>query len=222
VGVGNSGADIGLEVAKTHPTWLSGKESGLIPYRIDGFMGRHFFVRLLRFVGHHVLSMSTPMGRKLRPKLLHRPAPLIRVKLEDLNVAGVKRVLRVTGVRNAKPQLADGRVLDVNNIIWCTGFHPSFSWIHMPVFDTAGDPIHERGTVSGAPGLYFVGLQFLYSMTSATVNGVGRDAERVVRAIELRIANEKAKVRGASSKVQPVNGYDPPLLSETNQVERGS
>jgi hypothetical protein len=92
----------------------------------------------------------------------------------------------------------------------------------MPVFDTAGDPIHERGTVSGAPGLYFVGLQFLYSMTSATVNGVGRDAERVVRAIELRIANEKAKVRGASSKVQPVNGYDPPLLSETNQVERGS
>jgi hypothetical protein len=34
--------------------------------------------------------------------------------------------------------------------------------------------------------MYFVGLHYLYSMTSATVAGVGRDAERVVRALVAR------------------------------------
>jgi putative flavoprotein involved in K+ transport len=35
VGVGNSGADISIELAQTHPTWLAGKQSGHIPVRID-------------------------------------------------------------------------------------------------------------------------------------------------------------------------------------------
>ena len=56
VGVGNSGADIAMEVARTHPAWISGKESGHIPWPIESFMGRFFLIRLLRFAGHHVLN----------------------------------------------------------------------------------------------------------------------------------------------------------------------
>lgn len=193
MGVGNSGADIGMEVMRTHPTFLSGKEYGHIPYRIEGFLGRSLFVRLMRFVGHHVLSVSTPIGRKMRPKLLHRPAPLIRVKPLDLITAGIQRIARVAGVRGGRPLLADGSVLDVANVIWCTGYHPGFSWIHLPIFDAVGDPVHERGAVASAAGLYFVGLQFLYSMTSATVNGVGRDAEHVVNAIASQALTRASK-----------------------------
>jgi putative flavoprotein involved in K+ transport len=52
--------------------------------------------------------------------------------------------------------------------------------------------MHERGVVTQAPGMYFVGLHYLYSMTSATVIGVGRDAERIATAIELRTRGRRA------------------------------
>ena len=98
VGVGNSGADIGLEVARTHPTWMSGKETGHVPIRIESALWRFFLVRLLRFFGHHVLTVNTPIGRKLGPKIISRGAPLVRVKPQDLINAGIERVPRVVGV----------------------------------------------------------------------------------------------------------------------------
>ena len=75
--------------------------------------------------------------------------------------------------------LENGRVLDVANVVWCTGFDPGFSWIDLPVFDADGEPQHERGVVSAQPGLYFVGLHFLYAMSSVMIHGVERDAARI-------------------------------------------
>jgi putative flavoprotein involved in K+ transport len=186
VGVGNSGADIGIEVSRSHPTWISGKESGHIPWPIESLVARFFLVRFVRFLGHHILTLKTPIGRKLRPKLLHQAPPLVRVKPKDLTDAGIERVPRTVGAKNGLPLLADGRTLDVKNVIWCTGYHHDFPWIDLPIFKGNGEPIHERGIVGKVPGMYFVGLHFLYSMTSATLIGVGRDAERVAKAISLR------------------------------------
>lgn len=186
VGVGNSGADIAMEVARTHSTSLSGKESGAIPYRIDGFFGREILFRVIRFIGHHVLSLKTPLGRRARPKMLFHSAPLIRVKLKDLAAAGIERVPRVVGVRNGRPLLANDRTLEVKNIIWCTGFQLGFSWIDLPIFGERGMPMHDAGIVTQCPGMYFVGLHYLYAMSSATVVGVGRDAERIAKAIAAR------------------------------------
>jgi putative flavoprotein involved in K+ transport len=73
--------------------------------------------------------------------------------------------------------------LDVANVIWCTGYHPGFSWIHLPVLDRDGWPIQESGVAAGEPGLYFVGLPFIYSFSSTMVHGVGRDAERIAKVI---------------------------------------
>lgn len=188
VGVGNSGADIGIEVARTHPTWISGKESGHVPFPIETFVARNFLVRLVRFLGHHILSVKTPIGRRLRPKLLHRAAPLVRVKPKDLVDAGIERVPRTVGVKNGLPLLADGRSLEVKNVIWCTGYQRRFPWIDLPIYSEDGgdDPIHEQGIATNVPGLYFVGLHFLYAMSSATLIGVGRDAKRIATAIAAR------------------------------------
>jgi len=202
VGVGNSGADIGLEVAQSHPTWMSGKESGHIPFRIETFLARNFLVRLVRFVGHHVLTVSTPIGRKVRPKLLSKAAPLVRVKPQDLIDAGIERVPRVVGVRSGRPLLANDRTLDVNNVIWCTGYHPGFAWIKMPIFGEDGRPVHERGIVHGMPGMYFVGLHFLYAMSSASLIGVSRDAERVVKALASRPASQENEAKRFIRAVQ--------------------
>jgi putative flavoprotein involved in K+ transport len=207
VGVGNSGADIGVDVARSHRTWMSGKESGHIPVRIESFLGRHIVFRCVRFMGHHILALKTPIGRKQRPKLLHQTPPLIRVKPQDLTDAGIQRVGRVVGVKDGLPLLDDNRTLDVKNVIWCTGFTAGFSWIDLPVFDEIGDPLHSRGIVSFLPGLYFLGLQFLYAMTSAAVNGVGRDAEHIANAVASRlpiVSAQKQEQEQDQIQLQPV------------------
>lgn len=186
VGGGNSAADIAIEVAQDRPTWMAGKESGHVPFRIETFVARHLLIDIVRFVGHHVLSVRTPIGRKIRPKLLHQAAPLVRIKPKDLDAAGVQRVPRVSGVREGVPLLDDGRTLEIANVIWCTGFRPGFSWIDLPLLGDRQEPAHERGVVPSEPGLYFVGLHFLYSLTSETITGVQRDAKRIAKEIAAR------------------------------------
>ncbi len=188
VGVGNSGAEIAVDLARSHRTWLAEKETGHVPVRVDGLVARYVFQPLLfGLIGHHVLTVNTPIGRRVRPRLLTHGAPLVRIKPKDLAAAGVERVPRLVGVRDGLPVLEDKRTLDVGNVIWCTGFRPDFSWIDLPVFeDDRREPIHRRGIVDREPGLYFVGLFFLYAMSSGFFRGVGRDAGYVVKTIAAR------------------------------------
>jgi len=187
-GAGNSGAELAMEMARGgHETWVSGRDTGHVLFRPEGFFGRNLLAPLLlRFVFHRLLTLRTPLGRRARPKMLGKATPLIRVKPKDLAAAGIKRVPRVAGVRSGKPLLEDGRGLDVANVIWCSGFHPGFDWIDLPVFGPDGEPLHCGGVVEKQPGLYFVGLTFLYAMSSSMIHGVGRDAARIVKAIKAR------------------------------------
>ncbi|CAN5737658.1 NAD(P)/FAD-dependent oxidoreductase [soil metagenome] len=183
VGAGNSGADIAIEVVQSHTTLMAGQESGHIPFRIETFIARNLLLRLVRFTGHRVLTVKTPVGRKLRPKMLHMAPPLVRVKPKDLIAAGVERVPKVVGAKDGHPILEDGRVIEVANIIWCTGYRPGFSWIDLPILGDRQEPEHVGGLVPSQPRLYFVGLHFLYSLTSETITGVPRDAQRIARHI---------------------------------------
>lgn len=198
VGAGNSGADIAIEVSRSHRTWMSGRDVGHVPFRIDGLAARLLLVRLvLRVLFHRVLTVRTPIGRRMRRKMLTPGGPLIRVKPEDLAAAGVERVPRTVGVRDGLPLLENGRVLDVANIIWCTGFHPGFSWIDLPILGPV-EPLHQSGVVPSEPGLYFVGLHFLHALSSTMIHGVGRDAKRIVSAISARRAGNGGPARTAA------------------------
>lgn len=186
-GAGNSGAEIALELSRHHETWMSGRATGHVPFRIEGFWGRLVLVRLvLRVLFHRIMTIKTRMGRKMRAKLLSQGGPLIRVKPEDLAGAGVRTVPRVTGVQDGLPLLEDGRVLDVENVVWCTGFDQGLSWIDLPIFGQYGEPVHDGGVVTNEPGLYFVGRLFLYAGSSVMIHGVGRDAARIARAVFAR------------------------------------
>jgi putative flavoprotein involved in K+ transport len=63
----------------------------------------------------------------------------------------------------------------VGAVIWATGYGVDFGWIDIPVLDARGEPLH-RGGITGVPGLYFLGLQWLSKMYSAFLSGVGDDA----------------------------------------------
>jgi putative flavoprotein involved in K+ transport len=189
VGTANSGADIALEAVRGgHETWISGRDVGEMPFRPEQFLGRNFFAPfVLGFVFHHVLTVETPIGRKVRAGAVARAVPRIRVKRRDLTAARVQFVPRIVGARDGLPLLEDGRTLPVTNVVWCTGFQPGFDWIDLPVFGGEhGEPKHRSGVAEDAPGLYFVGLPFLYSMSSSMIHGVGRDAARIVEAISLQ------------------------------------
>jgi putative flavoprotein involved in K+ transport len=185
VGAGNSGAEVAMDVAGTRRVWLSGPNTGHLPFRPESAVGRVLMPFIGRVVFHRVLTTSTPIGRRVRPKMLARGDPLIRIKPKDLAAAGVERVPRTTGVEQGLPRLEDGRRLEVATVIWCSGFDPGFSWIELPVFGPK-EPDHDRGVVEAEPGLYFVGLKFLYSKSSEQIHGVGRDAARIAEMIAAR------------------------------------
>lgn len=201
VGAGNSGADIALEAARGgRTTWLAGSSPGELPFRPEPFLGRNVLQPLvLGLVFHRILTVETAIGRKVRPALLDKAVPLIRVKSRDLRAAGVRCVPRVTGVRAGLPMLEDRRTLMVANVIWCTGFVPGFDWIDLPIFASDGTVRHRSGVVESHPGLYFVGLHFLHAMSSSMVHGVGRDAARIVRAIGLRVSVARSERRAWSA-----------------------
>jgi putative flavoprotein involved in K+ transport len=133
--------------------------------------------------------MDTPLGRKLRPEIRSHGGPLLRVRAADLAAAGVERVFaRTVGVQAGRPLLEDGRVLEVANVIWCTGFRSDYSWIDLPLEYEGDYPRQFRGAVDSLPGLYFLGMLFLHSFSSMLVLGAGRDAKRVAKHIESRAA----------------------------------
>jgi len=179
VGAGNTGAEIAAELTSTHEVLLSGRDVGAIPFSPTGFAGRHGMTRfVLRFMFHRVLTIDTPIGRRMRPKVIGHSGPLIRTKRADLAASGVRFVSRTIGAEDGNPCLENGEVAGVENVIWCTGFHPGFSWIDLPIHGEH-QPRHDRGVADGQPGLYFVGLEFLTALSSEMIHGVGRDAKRV-------------------------------------------
>jgi putative flavoprotein involved in K+ transport len=190
VGAAHSGGDIAFEVARAgYATVLSGRDTGQIPVPLDSRRMRVAWP-VLRFLWTRVLTMSTPMGRKVKEEIRLHGGPLIRVQRADLEATGVERVFeRTVGVENGKPVLADGRVMDVTNVIWCTGFRNDWDWIRFPLPREAdGYPEQKRGVVPSAPGLYFVGMPFLHSFSSMLILGASRDGKRVAEHIVARVA----------------------------------
>jgi putative flavoprotein involved in K+ transport len=184
VGPGNSGADIALDLrAAGFPTYLSGEHPGQLPFRIE--KGRALFPAIW-FAWTHVLNRKRFVGRRALPKIEAGHEPLIRVKSVDLDNAGVQRTPRTTGVVDGQPQLSDGRVLDVANVIWCTGFRHDHDWIALDGLDPDNPLPNDRGVVRDQPGVYVLGQPFQFAFNSHTVGGVGRDAAYVVKHLARR------------------------------------
>lgn len=72
----------------------------------------------------------------------------------------------------------DYQQANIGTIIWCTGYNSDFRWIEIPVFDGKGYPGHDRG-VTTVPGLYFLGLPWLYTWGSGRFSGIARDARYI-------------------------------------------
>jgi putative flavoprotein involved in K+ transport len=185
VGAGNSGAEIALETSRGYPTWLSGRDTVHEPARAGSRQDR-LITPMMWFAAMHVLTVRTAVGRRVQRTFRSSGIPLARIRRKDLTAAGVELVPRTAGVCDGMPVLEGGQILDVANVIWCTGFVPDFRWISLPILNEDGDPVHNRGVSDSEPGLYFIGTYFQYALASALIGGVGRDAKHVARHIAAR------------------------------------
>jgi putative flavoprotein involved in K+ transport len=186
VGAATSGIEIALEISKTHQTFISGKPTFHIPDNLLKYGGELYWW----FVSN-IITVRTPMGRKVKKSILHGGSPLIRVSSRDLEFAGITRLPRVIGTENGYPKFEDNSVIKISSVVWATGYKPDFSWIGMKVTDETGWPLTYRGVSSVRKGLYFIGMPFQYGLTSGLVGGVGRDASYISRHI-LQINTESS------------------------------
>jgi putative flavoprotein involved in K+ transport len=202
VGLSHSGADIAFEAANAgHRTILSGRSHGQLPIRVTDSKGAMLGWPIVEFVFAHVLTLRTPIGRKMRAEVRMGGGPLLRIRLGDLDRAGVERHDEKTvGVSDGRPALADGTVLDVANVVWATGYRPDYGVIGADVVGEDGWPVEVRGVSPTVPGLYFLGVPFQYAFTSMLVTGAGRDAKYVVDRLAERVA-ETSHSRAAETAV---------------------
>jgi putative flavoprotein involved in K+ transport len=178
VGAGTSGFQIAMDLLHDKRTvFISGKPTPQIPNFVLKYFGKQFV-----WVNKHILNTSTPMGRKFQETIMQgRGAPLINISPETAQLAGVKILPRLKGVEDGWPVTENGNIVKASAIVWCTGFHPDYSWLDLPGAIAAnGYPQTFRGISRNYDGLYFVGSSFQYSLTSTWMGGVGRDAAYVV------------------------------------------
>lgn len=178
VGGGNSGAQIAVELSKERTTYLA--HSKKLRYFPLIFQKKSIFWWFEKMGILHAKNHSL-LGRLIQRK----GDPIFGLQLKDAikqnEVVLKKRV--VNGKQNVVI-FEDGSMLEVNNIIWATGFEFILPWLKIEgVLNEKGEIVHRRG-VSNVTGLYFVGLQWQYRRGSALLQGVGYDAKFIAECIK--------------------------------------
>jgi putative flavoprotein involved in K+ transport len=175
VGGGNTGFQIAKELSATHNVMLSiGSRQTPLPQRL---LGRDLFWWLTKA---RILdkTVESRLGRKLSTR-----ETLIGSSPRELKRRyGVELKPRLVDADGRRMRFEDGSELEVDAVIWATGYRPDYSWIKLPIFDEHGRLRHRRG-VTDVPGLYFLGLTWQYTRGSALIGWVKDDAEFIAERI---------------------------------------
>jgi putative flavoprotein involved in K+ transport len=186
VGGGNTGFQIAKELSATRPVQLSvGSRQKPLPQRL---LGRDLFWWLTN-LGLLRKTVDSRIGRRMRERDV-----LVGSSPRELKRRfGVALRPRLVGASGRTVGFADGSELDVDAVVWATGFRPDYTWIDVPVADPDGRVLHRRG-VTDTPGLYFLGLTWQHTRGSALLGWVKDDAEFVVERIDALAAARSSAV----------------------------
>jgi putative flavoprotein involved in K+ transport len=185
VGGGNTGYQIAEELSASRETHISiGSPQKPLPQRI---LGRDLFWYLDK-TGLIRKPRDTRIGRRMQAN----EDTLIGSSPRGLRRHGVEFHGRALDAAGSTVTFSDDTKLDVDTVIWATGFRLDHSWIDAPVFDAKGAAVHERG-VTESPGLYFIGLPWQHTRGSALLGFVKDDAEYVAQQIAAPAPREPAR-----------------------------
>ena len=176
VGGGNTGFQIAKELSATRPVHLAvGSRQKPLPQR---FLGRDLFWWLTK-LGLLRRTVDSRLGRRMsqRDFLIGSSPRELRRRF------GVDLKPRLTGVSGRTAEFADGSELEVDAVVWATGYRSDHSWIEPAVTDAEGRVVQQRG-VTDVPGLYVLGLTWQHTRGSALLGWVKDDAEHLAGRIE--------------------------------------
>jgi putative flavoprotein involved in K+ transport len=91
---------------------------------------------------------------------------------------GIELRGRTDHVSGSEVRFNDGGRLSPGTVIWATGYELDHSFVQLPVFDTNGRLVHQRG-VTASPGLYFLGMPWQHTRGSALLGWVKDDAQHI-------------------------------------------
>jgi putative flavoprotein involved in K+ transport len=176
VGGGNTGFQITKELSANHKVHLSiGSRQKPLPQRL---LGRDLFWWLTK-----TRLLSTTVESRLGRKLRNRDTLIGSSPRELRRRYGIELRPRALDADGRTVRFEDGSELEVDAVIWATGYRPDYSWIDLPVFDSDGRLRHRRG-VTDVPGLYFLGLTWQHTRGSALIGWVKDDAEFIAEQIK--------------------------------------
>jgi putative flavoprotein involved in K+ transport len=176
VGGGNTGFQIAKELSVTHSVHLAvGSRQTPLPQRL---LGRDLFWWLTK-LGVLKKTADSRIGRRAQ----HRDTLIGSSPRELDRRYGVDLRPRAVGASGQTVSFADGSELDVDAVIWATGYRPDHSWIELPVRDPEGRVRHRRG-VTDVPGLYFLGLSWQHTRGSGLLGWVKDDAKFIAAQID--------------------------------------
>jgi putative flavoprotein involved in K+ transport len=194
VGGGNTGFQIAKELSATHRVVLSiGSRQKPLPQRL---LGRDLFWWLTK-----TRLLSTTVESRLGSRLRDRDTLIGSSPRELERRYGVELEPRAVDAEARTVRFEDGSELEVDAVIWATGYRPDYTWIDLPVFDEDGLLRHRRG-VTDVPGLYFLGLTWQHTRGSALIGWVEDDAEFIAQRIaEYQQSKERVAVRERAEAV---------------------
>ena len=178
VGGGNSAAQLALELAATHDvTVASPGEPWFLPEDLLG-VSTYWWTLLTGVLN---AGADARVSRYVR----RRGDAIVGTRLRELVRQGRVRLLASRVVRGdgRRVHLADGTVVPVSTVLWCTGFRPDTGWIDVDgALDADGAPVHDQGA-SPVPGLHWMGLPWQTRLNSSIIDGVHRDARALARRV---------------------------------------
>jgi putative flavoprotein involved in K+ transport len=199
VGGGNTGFQIAKELSATHAVHLAiGSRQTPLPQRV---LGRDLFWWLTK-TGLIKKTVESRIGRRASSR-----DTLIGSSTRDVKRHGVEVRPRVVGASDRTVTFADGSELDVEVVIWATGYRSEYSWIDVPVFDQDGRVLHRRG-VTDSPGLFFLGLTWQHTRGSALLGWVKDDAEFISERIAAN-ADDRSNGRAEAAATGPSRSVTP-------------
>jgi putative flavoprotein involved in K+ transport len=196
VGGGNTGYQIAEELAGTREVHLAvGGRQLPLPQR---FLGRDLFWWLTK-TGLINKTVETKLGQRARGR-----DTLVGSSPRKAKRQGITMRPRVTGASERTVTFSDGSDIDVDGVVWATGFVSDYSWLHIPITDGDERVIHRRG-VTDVPGLYMLGLQWQYTRGSALLGWVKDDAQFIAQRIAERAdsARRDSTTNGTGAAVTP-------------------
>ena len=192
VGGGNTGFQIAKELSAAHSVHLAiGSRQTPLPQRL---LGRDLFWWLTK-TGLIKKTVESRIGSRARDR-----DTLIGSSTRDAKRHGVEVKPRVVGASGGAVTFEDGSELDIDAVIWATGYRSEHGWINLPVFDQNGGVLHRRG-VTDVPGLFFLGLTWQHTRGSALLGWVKDDAEFIAERIAANAADHTHA--GAAEATEP-------------------